>query len=403
MLAQECNVLFVLDFIADDADLNVMVACVFLVLAVHRNAFAGRFSHQKGDVEASEQPRGKRVRPRSHVHDDVLVWAVDDMIEVELGGTDLAVVARKTEVVLCEWAGNHEGGSCDRTTEFLVERIISVYLEQARAASGGRGLQYAFGGRDARIVASQEVFELEHVETERQRGRRLVFGETEGHTEMLVDVGIDGNGRKAKASQVTNEQRAGRCLTTTTLADKGDLHDCLLLLLSGHIKRRKLSYDSKYLNAILLHLLYTTCYMDDEALLRKILGSNRQKITGPRLEIFRMLRGSEPQAVGSLIAASKGKIDRVTIYRVLDLYEKLGITKRITVGWKYKVELSDVFLDHHHHATCVDCGKVMEIVENNELETLIEKLSSQSGLAMTSHILEVQGYCQKCDARRLRQ
>lgn len=140
--------------------------------------------------------------------------------------------------------------------------------------------------------------------------------------------------------------------------------------------------------------------MKDETLLRKILAANHQKVTKTRLAVFNLLRDSEPQAVASLIAGCKGKVDRVSVYRILNLYEKLGITKRINIGWKYKVELSDVFLDHHHHASCLGCGRVMTVVEDGELEALIEKLGVRSGLTDVSHILELQGYCQECDEKR---
>jgi len=140
--------------------------------------------------------------------------------------------------------------------------------------------------------------------------------------------------------------------------------------------------------------------MNDEILLRKILTANHQKVTKARLAVFHLLRDSEPQAVVSLIAGCKGEVDRVSVYRVLDLYEKLGIVKRINIGWKYKVELSDVFLDHHHHASCLDCGKVMAVVEDGELEALIEKLGTKSGLSDVSHVLELHGYCRECDEKR---
>ena len=143
--------------------------------------------------------------------------------------------------------------------------------------------------------------------------------------------------------------------------------------------------------------------MKDEDLLRKILTANQQKVTKTRLIVFDLLRDSEPQAVASIIAGCKGRVDRVSVYRILDLYEKLGITKRITIGWKYKVELSDVFRNHHHHASCLGCGKVMSVVEDSELEVLIEKLGARSGLTRVSHVLELHGYCQGCDEKHSNQ
>lgn len=140
--------------------------------------------------------------------------------------------------------------------------------------------------------------------------------------------------------------------------------------------------------------------MEDETLLRKILESNQQKVTRARLTVFRMLRDSEPQAVASLINKSKKQVDRVSIYRILDLYERLGIINRVSMGWKYKVELSDAFLDHHHHASCLGCGKVISIKEDGEIESLIKKFGTKSGFNMTSHILELKGYCRECSEKR---
>lgn len=139
--------------------------------------------------------------------------------------------------------------------------------------------------------------------------------------------------------------------------------------------------------------------MKEEALLRKILESNHYKVTKARLIIFSLLQGNEPQTAAHLIASSKGKVNRVSIYRVMDLYEKLGIINRINIGWKYKVELSEVFLAHHHHLSCLECGKVIAVAEDNEIERFIEKVSRKNDFSITSHILELQGYCTKCHGK----
>lgn len=143
--------------------------------------------------------------------------------------------------------------------------------------------------------------------------------------------------------------------------------------------------------------------MKEEALLRKILEDNDLRITKTRLFIFNLLQDNEPQSIADLVERSANKVDRVSVYRIVDLYEKLGVIKRINIGWKYKLELSDIFLDHHHHISCIGCGRMVAIREEEGLENLIDKLGKAAGFALTSHQLELQGYCDKCQKRREKQ
>ncbi len=136
--------------------------------------------------------------------------------------------------------------------------------------------------------------------------------------------------------------------------------------------------------------------MKKEALLRKILEDNHLRITKTRLFIFNLLQNRKPQSITELVEQSIHQVDRVSVYRIIDLYEKLGVIKRINIGWKYKLELSDIFLDHHHHISCIKCGHMVALKEDGKLETLIDKLGDATGFDLTSHQLELQGYCSRC-------
>ena len=136
--------------------------------------------------------------------------------------------------------------------------------------------------------------------------------------------------------------------------------------------------------------------MKDEKLLKKILEDNHYKITKPRLVIFWLLRKKGAQTLAELVKGSSDSVDRVSVYRIIELYEKLGVAKRITIGWKYRIELSDIFLDHHHHITCLSCHKVTAVKENHEIEQLIKEWGEKTGYHTISHQLELQGYCSEC-------
>jgi Fur family ferric uptake transcriptional regulator len=119
-------------------------------------------------------------------------------------------------------------------------------------------------------------------------------------------------------------------------------------------------------------------------------------LTKPRRKVFELLRGKEPQSIHDLLIASNQSFDRVTLYRIVDLFEKKGIVRRVYFGWKYKIELTDKFTHHHHHLICLDCGQLLPISESQKVEGLINLLAEEKGFMPSSHQLEIQGYCREC-------
>lgn len=126
-----------------------------------------------------------------------------------------------------------------------------------------------------------------------------------------------------------------------------------------------------------------------------ILKSSGLSVTKPRLLVFNLLLGQEPLTMHELYELSKGQLDRASLYRVVDIFEKLGVVKRINIGWKYKLELSDRFLEHHHHLTCLNCHKVIPISEA-EFEGHIKEIADSHKFKPVEHQVEITGYCDNC-------
>jgi Fe2+ or Zn2+ uptake regulation protein len=82
--------------------------------------------------------------------------------------------------------------------------------------------------------------------------------------------------------------------------------------------------------------------------LEQILKKRSYSVSSPRQVVFEALQNMEPQSMRELLAACQPKIDRATLYRTINLFEKLGIVQRLQIGWKYKLELSNAFQEHHH-------------------------------------------------------
>jgi len=132
--------------------------------------------------------------------------------------------------------------------------------------------------------------------------------------------------------------------------------------------------------------------------LKAILKSQGYSLTAPRKVVFDLLLNEEPQTMPDLLQKAAGKVDRASIYRVIDLYEKLGIVHRLNIGFKYKLELSDVFHSHHHHFYCSACGKTYDLPANPLLEAMITSAAGQ-GFAPRGHHLEIYGLCSSCSKR----
>lgn len=126
------------------------------------------------------------------------------------------------------------------------------------------------------------------------------------------------------------------------------------------------------------------------------LKSNSLSNTRARQVVFSTLSSlDEPVTMNELINACS-EIDRVSVYRTIETFEKFGIVNRIHIGWKYKIELSDSFKEHHHHLTCVSCGSIIDFDEPQNLDYELHKIATSKNFTLQKHILELKGVCSKC-------
>ena len=130
-----------------------------------------------------------------------------------------------------------------------------------------------------------------------------------------------------------------------------------------------------------------------------VLKQHGHSVTQARQDVFNAMVDSGPLTMAQLTNKVRARIDRASVYRTVELFEKLGIINRLQIGWKYKLELSDVFTGHHHHAACMNCGKVVAFEENPDLEADIHKLADSLGFKLASHSLELRGLCADCQAK----
>src|SRR3954462_11461949 len=130
--------------------------------------------------------------------------------------------------------------------------------------------------------------------------------------------------------------------------------------------------------------------------LKAILKSKKASLTTSRTAVFEYLFKSGPSSVQDIVTGVAEKADRASVYRTLDLFEKTGVSHRINTGFKYKVELGEAFIAHHHHMHCLNCGRTTSLPANPLLETMIDSTAKQDNFSPRSHQLEIYGLCADC-------
>ena len=133
--------------------------------------------------------------------------------------------------------------------------------------------------------------------------------------------------------------------------------------------------------------------------LTHVLKSNGLSLTTARITVYDVLSQSEPLTMAELVRRCVPSIDRASVYRTVTLYEKLGVTQRLQIGWKYKIELSNAFQEHHHHLSCMTCGAVVVLAENIELERFMTRIVRPYNYQDLDHQLEIKGMCPECQQK----
>jgi Fe2+ or Zn2+ uptake regulation protein len=138
--------------------------------------------------------------------------------------------------------------------------------------------------------------------------------------------------------------------------------------------------------------------IDDKV--RTLLASAKLRHTRQRSEILGLLvEKSGPfstQEIRSLIG--RAACDPVTIYRVLENFEKARIVRRCDfsdgVG-RYELAAGD---KHHHHLVCTGCRRVEDLDITDCPTQKLERSARARGYAEVDHSLEIFGLCPRCQS-----
>lgn len=128
-----------------------------------------------------------------------------------------------------------------------------------------------------------------------------------------------------------------------------------------------------------------------------ILKQHKLSDTRTRRQLFDILVAqNEPCPVTVLVELANNKMNKSSVYRSVEVFEKTGIIKKVYSGWKESVELSDLFRRHHHHMTCTNCGMTISFEESTSLVRELDNITSKYNFTASNHSIEFSGLCVDC-------
>lgn len=130
-------------------------------------------------------------------------------------------------------------------------------------------------------------------------------------------------------------------------------------------------------------------------LFQETLKNNGLKCTKNRNQIFSLLLKTKKPLSATQIRSFLPYLDTSTVYRTLDTFRNANIIHVVPKGFKTLYELSENFIEHHHHITCEKCGRIYPIT-SAELENIINNLTLSIDMVPTYHNIEIYGICSNC-------
>jgi Fur family ferric uptake transcriptional regulator len=123
------------------------------------------------------------------------------------------------------------------------------------------------------------------------------------------------------------------------------------------------------------------------------------RITAPRRAVIEIMLQSEsplsPQEIFEQGRAIHPKLGLVTVYRTLALLEAFSLVRRVhrDDGCHGYVLASP---GHRHPVVCRECGRTVEFLASEDLDTLIAQVEQSTGYRVEDHLLQLEGLCPDC-------
>jgi len=124
------------------------------------------------------------------------------------------------------------------------------------------------------------------------------------------------------------------------------------------------------------------------------------RASGPRTEVLDAVAtlgcAATAREIADLLRERDSGVGLASIYRALDLLDRLALVRRLDVGEGVaRYEPAHPSGEHHHHIVCDSCGTV-EAFEDDALEHAIGRLSERVDFSVAAHDVTLHGECPAC-------
>jgi len=131
--------------------------------------------------------------------------------------------------------------------------------------------------------------------------------------------------------------------------------------------------------------------------LQDLLRHSALKVTSARIAVLDFLsRAKYPQdaeEIYNYLQSRNKKIDRATVYRILDVFLQKGLIQKVEFGeGRSRFELSK---NDHHHLICENCGRITDI-SDCRISDFEEQIKQKKYFLIKRHSLEFFGICKLC-------
>lgn len=91
-------------------------------------------------------------------------------------------------------------------------------------------------------------------------------------------------------------------------------------------------------------------------------------------------------------------VSRATVFRTLGRLVEAGVLRRHPLSDGRAFYEPALGREHHEHLICVECGKILEFVQE-EIERLQDEVCRDHSFQPLSHTLQIYGTCEACRGR----
>ena len=112
-------------------------------------------------------------------------------------------------------------------------------------------------------------------------------------------------------------------------------------------------------------------------------------------EIIKDKGHRESEEIFLALKKSGQHVSRATIYRTMDILVNNGFARKMNLGDGRARYESKINSPHHDHLVCMDCGLIVEFMDQN-IEDLQDEIAIQYEFQLKRHIHQLFGLCKKC-------